>query len=62
MFTYDGKKLASSGDDTLIFIWDVEKSMKLFELKGHFNSVFSLAFTADGETLASGSMDGTTII
>ena len=62
VFGNNDKRLASSGDDNLIFIWDIEKFIKLWELKNHIDSVFSLAFTADGESLASGSMDGTTII
>jgi WD40 repeat protein len=45
-----------------IRLWDVENAARpryVGELAGHEQSVTSLAFTRDGETLASGSDDGT---
>ena len=40
-------------------VWNVKKKRELVEIKGHINQVLAVAFTPDGNTLATGSADGT---
>jgi transducin (beta)-like 1 len=49
--------LASASFDALIKIWDVEHGKALHTLKRHSDSVYSVAFSPDGQWLASGSDD-----
>jgi WD40 repeat protein len=68
-FSRDGKVLASSEGQTdvphfkdmpcAIKLWDVGSLAETRSLKAHANSIFTLAFSPDGKTLASGSMDQT---
>jgi WD40 repeat protein len=39
--------------------WDVQSRKELATLKGHVGTVWSVAFSPDGKTLASGSEDNT---
>lgn len=45
--------------DTVIRIWRVNDGQLMTTLRGHKNMVWSLAWSPDGHTLASGSEDGT---
>jgi WD40 repeat protein len=46
--------------DNTIRVWDVESEQQIGEpLRGHSGSVYSVAFSPDGKTLASGSLDDT---
>jgi WD40 repeat protein len=57
-FSPDGKLLASVGqDDHTIRIWDLEKGQEKAVLKGHTNSLWTVAFSADSQMLASGGND-----
>ncbi len=74
-FSPDGKTLATAGVDQRVHLWDVsaltEQSQRsaasgkpgtLTEIgiwKGHQSEVWSLAFSPDGQRLATGSKDGT---
>ena len=68
-FSPDGKRLAiSDGEggfphdktlETQIIVCDVKTQGEVARLKGHTNSIYALAFSPDGKTLASGSMDQT---
>jgi RNA polymerase sigma factor (sigma-70 family) len=59
-FSPDGKRLATAGRDHKVIVWDVAKEKAQLTLQGG-DSEFqvSVAFSADGRTLASGSGDGT---
>lgn len=49
---------ASGGEDDLGYLWNVESGEVLVKLTGHTDSVTSAAFSADGELIATGGMDG----
>jgi WD40 repeat protein len=53
--TADGKTLASAGDRGPIQVWDVQTGTELRTLNGYYDKVYSVEFSADGKTLASGS-------
>lgn len=49
---------ASGGEDDLGYIWDITDGEIIVKLTGHTDSVSSTAFSADGEMIATGGMDG----
>lgn len=49
---------ASGGEDDLGYLWNVENGEQIVKLTGHTDSVTSTAFSADGELIATGGMDG----
>jgi RNA polymerase sigma factor (sigma-70 family) len=49
----DGKLLARGDWDHGVDLWDVASGKKLHTLKGHTATIFRLAFSPDGKTLAS---------
>jgi WD40 repeat protein len=60
LFWPDGKTLASASHDQTIRLWDVANPAKGREqriLRGHKNSVYSLALLTNNTTLVSGSVD-----
>ena len=57
-FSPDGLTIASSGGRE-IHRWDVMTGEQKQALKGHRDSVDGLAFSSDGQTIATGSDDGT---
>lgn len=67
-FSPDGQKIAGSGGvlwslflgkENVIRIWDSRSGSLLHRLPGHSNFVSAVAFSSDGSTLMSGSLDGT---
>ncbi|MBD0311448.1 MAG: AAA family ATPase, partial [Microcoleus sp. T3-bin5] len=72
-FSPDGETIASGGEDTTVKIWSIaalkhpatQNSTQardgelLATLRGHSKWVFGVSFSNDGQTLASGSADGT---
>ncbi len=58
-FSPDGKTLVSGHHaDSTVKIWDVTTQKLLHTLRGHVWAVHSVAFSLDGQTVASGSFDG----
>src|SRR4051794_24124175 len=54
-----GKLLASAGHDRLVSVWDAATGKDRFRFAGHAADVTCLSFAPDGQTLLSGSSDGT---
>ncbi|MGV9601330.1 nSTAND1 domain-containing NTPase [Streptosporangium sandarakinum] len=60
VFSPDGKRLASSGGDGTVRLWDVDTGKQSgAPLTGHTGPVASVAFSRDGTRLASGGPDKT---
>jgi WD40 repeat protein len=58
-FSPDGKYLATTNNDGMVEIWNIETRKNLAASGKHANSNTIHAFSPDGLTLASGSYDGT---
>src|SRR5262249_40410638 len=59
-FRPDGKALAVAGQPSGGGeLWDVGRGRRRAALAGHTRRIFCLAFSPDGKTMASGSLDGT---
>ena len=56
-FSHDGRLVAAGCRDSIIRIWDVQTGYLVERLRGHGDSVRSVAFTPDGSGLISGSSD-----
>ena len=61
----DGKKVASAGGQSLLLrpghvkVWSADAPDKAAEIEGHKSSVWAVAFSPNGEVLATGSYDST---
>jgi WD40 repeat protein len=60
-FSPQGDRLAVSGQDNIVRLWDVPGGQPLHALEGHTSWVWDVAFTPDGRTLATGSADDGTV-
>ncbi len=58
-FSPDGSMLASTGNDRVIYLWDLAKKEKIRKFEGHTAKVNTVAFNPDGTSIASGSWDNT---
>ena len=54
-FSPDGKLLASSGNDHVVFLWDLGGAKPGRKLVGHSDEVYSVAFSTGGKWIASAS-------
>ncbi|KAL5538530.1 hypothetical protein UlMin_044692 [Ulmus minor] len=54
----DAKLVATGGGDDKGFLWKIGEGDWASELQGHTDSVSSLAYSSDGQLLASGGFDG----
>lgn len=61
-FSPDGSTLVGTIVDSRIHIWDAATGERQGILRGHTDSVTSIAFSPDGRTLTSGSFDGTILL
>lgn len=59
VFAPGGERLATTGSDRTVRVWDTANGHRLLTLFGHKAQVGSLAYSPDGKLLASASRDGT---
>jgi WD40 repeat protein len=57
-FTPDSQFLVSTGLDRQVHFWDRASGKHRCTLEWHISGIHTLAFSADGETMATGSTDG----
>ena len=55
----DGKSIAASGDDSIVWVWNAATGQLQHTYTGHTGWVISLACSPDGKYIASGSFDQT---
>ena len=60
--TFHETTLVSAGFDNAIFLWKAGTKDLLYELSGHAGSIESVAFSSDGNILASGGHDGKVLL
>jgi WD40 repeat protein len=58
-FSRDGRRLASTGEDRTVKLWDPETEQEILNLRGHTHMCKWLAFSPGGQCLASAGIDGT---
>ncbi len=58
MFSPDGGRLATGGNDKTIKLWDVGTGKLLGSLRGHGYAINAVAYSPDGKWLASAGIDG----
>ena len=59
VFSPDGKRALSGGDDRTMRLWDAETAKEIQVFSGHEGGVKSVAFDADGTRVLSGGTDAT---
>ena len=58
-YSPDGRFIVTGLEGSTAEFWDASDGRELFELKGHTDSICSLAFSPDGERIITGSRDQT---
>jgi eukaryotic-like serine/threonine-protein kinase len=56
-FTPVGRRLASTGFDGTVKLWDVATGQEALLLRGHISRGWGVAFSPDGTRLATGDLD-----
>jgi eukaryotic-like serine/threonine-protein kinase len=59
VFSPDGTRIATAGEDGLTRLWDTSTGEMTAECRGHMRKVLSVAFRPDGRRLVTTSADGT---
>ena len=59
VFSPDGRRIAATGRDRTVKIWDAESGRERFALRGHAGNVLDVAFSPDGRWIASAGWDHT---
>lgn len=59
IFSPNGRFIASTSDDSNIYLWDAKTGEKVRTFKGHSEVVMGIAFNAEGTQLLSGGSDST---
>jgi eukaryotic-like serine/threonine-protein kinase len=62
IFSPDGRRLLSVGEDKKIIVWDFAQRKRIATLADHTDWVTRIAFSPDGKWLATGSRDKTIIV
>ena len=62
VFSPDGKRLVSVGEDKQVIVWDFEKRERLATFNDHTDWVAAVAFSPDGKWFATASYDKTVIV
>jgi WD40 repeat protein len=57
-FSPDNESLISSGEDKIIYIWDVVRGGELAKINRHYSSIKALALSPNGSFIASGDTNG----
>lgn len=58
-FSRDGKRIAASSFDGMVFVWNVSTGSPLLELSGHIDAIEGVTFSPDGKWLITASSDTT---
>jgi hypothetical protein len=61
-FSPDGRLLVRGGFDRVVHVYDIQTGAELAAFQGHDAAVTAVAFAPNGKTLASASLDSTTLI